>query len=262
MTPFDVKPMDRSVALLSGGSSGIGLAAARRMMTNGLRRVMLNGRSAERGSRVAEALMGEFPGADVRFVAADAATPDGAERMVAETVGAFSGLDILVTSAGGDHMPSLLHATPIAAIPDVVDGLLLSAMLPVRAALPVMSEAGAGAIVTVASDAAKVATPGETVVGAAMAGIVMFSRATAIEAKRNGVRVNCVTPSIVRGTPLYDRLMEDGFAGKLFVKAETMAHLGVADADDVAEAVAFLASPAAARITGQALSVNGGISAA
>jgi NAD(P)-dependent dehydrogenase (short-subunit alcohol dehydrogenase family) len=90
----------------------------------------------------------------------------------------------------------------------------------------------------------------------------MFCRGLAIEAKRSGVRVNCVTPSIVRGTPFYDMLMADPFASKLFSKAERLASLGVVDADEVAELVAFLASSASAKVTGQAISVNGGISAA
>lgn len=83
----------------------------------------------------------------------------------------------------------------------------------------------------------------------------------AIEAKREGIRVNCLTPSIVRGTPLYDKLMSDPFATLLFSKAETMAKLGVAEPQDLASLAAFLISPAAARITGQAISVTGGISA-
>ena len=95
-----------------------------------------------------------------------------------------------------------------------------------------------------------------------MAAIAMFCRAMAIEARRERIRVNCVTPSIVRGTPLYERLQQDAFSSRLFGKAESLAGLGVADADDVAQAIAFLLGPGADRITGQTLSVNGGISAA
>jgi NAD(P)-dependent dehydrogenase (short-subunit alcohol dehydrogenase family) len=119
-----------------------------------------------------------------------------------------------------------------------------------------------GSIVCVASDASKVATPGEVAIGAAMAAIAMFCRGLAIESKRSGIRVNCVTPSIVRGTPFYDMLMRDAFASKLFSKAERLAALGVVNPDEVADLVAFLASAAAAKITGQTVSVNGGISAA
>ena len=121
-----------------------------------------------------------------------------------------------------------------------------------------MREANGGCIINIASDAAKMPTPGETVIGAAMAGIVMFTRALAIEGKRNGIRANVLTPSIVGGTEFYDRLMADPFAGKLFGKA---AELGLVDMGDPAEIAVFLASPAASKMTGQALSVTGGISA-
>jgi NAD(P)-dependent dehydrogenase (short-subunit alcohol dehydrogenase family) len=98
--------------------------------------------------------------------------------------------------------------------------------------------------------------------GAALSGIAMFTRALALEGKRSGIRANCVTPSIVRGTPLYDRLMAAPFTGRLFAKAEAQAHLGVVTPADIAPLIVFLASPAAAKLTGQAISVNGGISAA
>jgi NAD(P)-dependent dehydrogenase (short-subunit alcohol dehydrogenase family) len=120
-----------------------------------------------------------------------------------------------------------------------------------------------GSIITVASDAGKVATPGETVIGAGMAAIIQFTRGLAIEGKRNAVRANCLTPSLVEGTPLTDRLMEEGrFSAKLFSKARPLAHLGPTYPEDLAALAVFLASPAAAKLTGQAISVNGGISAA
>lgn len=134
-------------------------------------------------------------------------------------------------------------------------------LLPARAVMDGMAARGGGSIVCFASDAGKLATPGETPIGAAMASIIMFCRAMANEAKRNGIRVNCVTPSIVRGTPLYDSLMADEFCGKLFGKAEKLASLGVVEPDDLAELVCFLAGPGSARMTGQTISVTGGISA-
>jgi NAD(P)-dependent dehydrogenase (short-subunit alcohol dehydrogenase family) len=117
------------------------------------------------------------------------------------------------------------------------------------------------AIVNVASDAAKVPTPGESVIGAAMAGIAMFSRTFAMEAKRQKIRINVVTPSLVKNTLTHDRLMADRFSSKLFEKAIERAHLGVPDPADVAAAILFLLSPQSAKITGQVISVNAGISA-
>jgi NAD(P)-dependent dehydrogenase (short-subunit alcohol dehydrogenase family) len=125
-----------------------------------------------------------------------------------------------------------------------------------------MREQKSGVIINIASDAAKSATPGETVLGGGMAAIVMFSRALAMEAKRDGIRVNVLTPSLIKGTPTGDRVMKEGFSQKLFAKAASMAQLGVCEPDDLAGLIVFLATPAAARLTGQAISVNGGISAA
>jgi NAD(P)-dependent dehydrogenase (short-subunit alcohol dehydrogenase family) len=129
-----------------------------------------------------------------------------------------------------------------------------------QAVLPVMRVQKGGSIITVASDAAKVATPGETLIGAAMAAIVMFSRTAALEAKRDGIRINLLTPSLIADTPGASLIAADPFAGKMFEKAATLAHLGVADATDLAEVALFLAGPQSRRITGQAISVNGGIS--
>jgi NAD(P)-dependent dehydrogenase (short-subunit alcohol dehydrogenase family) len=89
----------------------------------------------------------------------------------------------------------------------------------------------------------------------------MFSRTLALEAKRQGIRVNVVTPSVVEGARLRSRIAAGGFGAKLFEKATAAAHLGIATERDVAEMIAFLVSDRAARVTGQVISINGGISA-
>jgi NAD(P)-dependent dehydrogenase (short-subunit alcohol dehydrogenase family) len=129
-----------------------------------------------------------------------------------------------------------------------------------HAVLPAMRAQGGGSIITVASDAAKFATPGETLIGASMAAIVMFCRAAALEAKREGVRINVLTPSLIANTPGAALIESDPFSAKMFEKAAALAHLGVAEPEDLAAMALFLASPAARRITGQAISINGGIS--
>ncbi len=239
--------------LIVGGTAGIGLACAMAMQAAG-GRVVVAGRNATRGEAAAADL-----GAD--FVRGDAGSPEDAVRMVQKASTLMGGLDVLMSGAGGDPMPRLLRNIPIGEVMGDVTGVLAPVILPARAAYDVMAEQGHGAILLIASDAGKLATPGEVTIGTAMAGIAMFARAMAIEAKRQGIRVNTLTPSIVRGTPLYDKLMQDPFAARLFGKAETMAHLGVTEPEDIAALAVFLASPAAARITGQTISVTGGISA-
>jgi len=243
-------------ALVVGGTAGIGLAVARGLLAEGAR-VMLAGRSPERGAAALAALA--HPGAG--YLRADAGDPADCAALVEAAVSGMGGIDTLVCCGAGDPMPRLLKDIPLdRLIPQVTDALA-PVILPARAVLPVMAGQGGGSVICLASDAGKLATPGEVAIGTAMAGIAMFCRAMAIEAKRQGIRVNCLTPSIVEGTPLHDRLMDDPFAGRLFGKAKARADLGVVQPADLAAVAVFLASPAAARITGQTISVTGGISA-
>lgn len=249
-------------ALVVGGTAGIGLAVARRLAAGGARHLVLCGRDPGRAAEAAARLAAET-GAQVDFHAADAGDPSQCAAMVASARATMGGIDALYSGAGGDPMPRLLKDTPLDAVMPAIAQTLAPAILPARAVYPFMAEAGGGAILCVASDAGKLATPGEVAIGAAMAAIAMFCRAMANEAARERVRVNCLTPSIVAGTPLYGKLMEDPFAGRLFAKAEARARgaLGVVTPEDLAEAAAFLLGPGAAKITGQTISVTGGISA-
>lgn len=253
---------EREVAMVCGGTAGIGLACAQGLLRAGVGRLVIVGRKPERGAAALKALRLAAPAADIRFHAADLAEPSGAAGAISACLEAFDRVDTLISGAGGDPMPRLLHETALEDLPRVIGGIISGVLLPARAALDPMMRQRSGSILCIASDAGKIATPGETCIGAAMAGIAMFCRALAIEAKRSGIRVNCLTPSIVRDTPLYGALMQDGFASKLFGKAEKMAMLGVVEPRDLAELAVFLSSPAAGRLTGQTISVNGGISAA
>ncbi|WP_342643362.1 SDR family NAD(P)-dependent oxidoreductase [Rhodoligotrophos ferricapiens] len=245
--------------LITGGTSGIGLATAMRFAEQGAR-LIVNGRNAERGAEACAAVRAHYPDADIEFIAADLSEQDEAASLMQGSATHFGGtIHVLVNSAGGDFTPALFHETDLQTIERVVRHWLLSAMFSCRCALPHM--ATGSAIVNVASDAAKVPTPGETVIGAALAGITMFSRTLAMEAKRQGIRVNVVTPSLVANTRTHARITAGGFSAKLFEKAARAAHLGVPEPEDVADLIIFLAGPQAKRITGQVVSVNGGISA-
>lgn len=252
----------RAVALMSGATAGIGLAIATGLLRSGTDRMIIVGRNPSRGEAARARLASMFPQADVRFEAGDVSQPEVATRVAQSCTDAFGRIDTLVSVAAGDPMPRLLHETPIEQLPLVINSITSGILLPVRAVLPQMMRQQSGSVICIASDAAKVATPGETLIGAAMAAITMFCRSLAVEARRSGIRVNSVTPSIVQATPLYDKVMSDPFARRLFLKAERRAELGVVQPEDLAELVVFLASPAAARMTGQTISVNGGISAA
>lgn len=257
-----VRTLQDSVVLITGGTSGVGLASAKRFAEVGVRKIMIVGRDLGRGDDARKAVRGRQSGVDVQFISADVNRSAEALRVVEATVREFGRIDVLLNSTVGPYGPTLLHKLPIEDIEPILLTQTMGPLLMSRAALPSMRENGGGVILNIASDAAKLATPGESVIGAAMAAIVMFTRTLAIEAKRNGIRVNALTPSLIEGTMTNARMMADPFAGKLFEKARQAASLGVCVADDLADTIVFLASPQAARITGQAISVNGGISAA
>ncbi|BBX44750.1 SDR family oxidoreductase [Mycobacterium cookii] len=254
------KDLDASTALIVGGTAGIGLASARALVTAGVPRIVIVGRNAERGELAAKSIA-EL-GADAHFVAGDATDPHAAALIAARADEILSGIDILMCSTAADVRPELFIDIPTPDIAHIVTQLALPSMHMASEVLRGMRRRRGGVIVNVASDAAKTATPGEALIGAAKAAIVMFTRTIAIEEKRFGIRANAMTPSLVHGTASTERITADGFSGKLFARAAQQAQLGVPTAEDIAALAVFLCGPAAARLTGQAISVNGGISAA
>jgi NAD(P)-dependent dehydrogenase (short-subunit alcohol dehydrogenase family) len=256
LAPKDLK---ESSALIVGGTAGIGLASARALAAAGVPRIVIVGRNAERGQLAAKSIA-EL-GVDAHFVTGDATDANTAATVAAEADQILSGIDILMCTTAADVRPELFVDIPSADIARALTQLALPSMHMASAVLPGMRSRRSGVIVNVASDAAKTATPGEAVIGAAKAAIVMFTRTIAMEEKRYGIRANALTPSLVYGTASTERITADGFSGKLFARAAKQAHLGVPTADDIAALTVFLCSPAAARLTGQAISVNGGISA-
>jgi NAD(P)-dependent dehydrogenase (short-subunit alcohol dehydrogenase family) len=250
------------VALVTGSTAGIGARTAEQLALAGAEVVILNGRSAESGAAMKAELEGRAPGARFDFVAADYSRPEEVERLF-DHAKSYGGVDIFIHTCMADGPgPLPFMETSRRDWEKIVGGLFLSLLECCRQAVPQMQAKGGGAIVSFASDAAKVATPGEAVLGGALAANVMFVRALALELGRQQIRVNAVTPSITRGTKSYDKVMAGGFSRKLFEKAEKRARLGVAHAENVAPMAVFLASPLASHITGQVVSVNGGISAA
>ena len=247
--------------LIAGGTSGVGLATARAFARAGAAHVTLGGRNPDRGRNAASVVASEGV-TESHFFAADVNTVDGATGLVAAAAELMAGLDIVVNSTVAPYMPVLLHSMPIEDLQGVLSQQALGTMLVCRAAIDVMRPVGSGAILNIASDAQRVPTPGETGIGAAMAAIVTFSQTLALEAKRYGVRVNVLTPSMIVNTGSHERAMTGEFSKKIFDKIVSQAHLGLTEPEDIFNTILFLTSPLARRITGQVMSVNGGISIA
>ena len=259
MTAVRAVPIAGSGVVLLGGTAGVGLETAAAFAEAGARVIVL-GRDAERGRLAVEYVRGRAHDAALAFEPVDASDPAQVERVVGRCHEQLGAIDTLVCSTGPSSPPRLLHTIAITDIRARIDEIVLPPLHLIHAVLPIMRAWNGGAIIAVASDAAKSATPGETLIGAAMAAITMFGKAAAVEAKREGVRINVLTPSLIAGTPGATLIAGEPFSDKMFRKAASMAHLGVVESADLAAMTLFLAGPAAHKITGQTISINGGIS--
>ncbi|WP_108819696.1 SDR family NAD(P)-dependent oxidoreductase [Pseudovibrio sp. Alg231-02] len=252
------RKLNESSAVIVGGTSGIGFASAKTLLQSGLQKLTICARDVTKGRNALSKLAAEFPGAYLHFVQCDASDPGRTETAITHAELAMGRIDVLVSTGGGGVIPRPLHELKLQELMPTITSLMSSILHPIHAVYPVMTKQRCGSIICLTSDVSIIPTFGSTAVGSATAGISMFCRALAVEAKQHCIRVNCVSPSVVRGTPLYDKLQRDPFAASLISKVEQNAHLGVIKPDEVAEAINFFAGPGSAKITGQIISVSGG----
>ncbi|HEU5309773.1 MAG TPA: SDR family NAD(P)-dependent oxidoreductase [Acidimicrobiia bacterium] len=250
--------LDGKVAVVTGGASGFGRATALRFAREGARAVVVD-LDAARGARVVEEL--RDAGSEGRLVVGDVSGLDVAREAVAVAVDDFGRLDVLVNNAGivqGDDRDT--WDTTEEKWDLVLQVNLRSVFVCSKAAIPVMLEAGGGSIVNVASIAASVCTGGAAY-AASKGAILSYTRHTARELARRGVRMNAVSPGFMR-TPmttgeregLDEAAQEERVAG--FAAHLPMKRMGAMD--DIADAILFLASDEASYITGQEVIVDGG----
>jgi len=248
-----VKLKDRA-AVVTGGASGIGRAIAHALAREGARVAVLDLDEGGARETVAEIERAGGSAAVHRVDVTDVGAVDGAIDAVAAR---WSGLHVLVNCAGWDKPMPFVETTP--EFWDKILAVNLRGPLAcTRAALRHMIKADYGKIVTIASDAGRVGSTGEAVYSAAKGGLIAFTKTVAREVARHHINVNCVCPG-PSDTPLFQK----EFAEKSPKLAESLkrvipwGRLGVPD--DVAPAVVFLASDDAGFITGQTLSVSGGL---
>lgn len=248
---------DGDVAIVTGSTSGVGKAIALELADRGAD-VVVNGLTQEKGRRLVDEI--EDGGQRARFVRADITDYGEMERLVETAVDELGGLDILVGSGGAtgkDVMPDFFRDQDPSDHPEFVETHYLGRIYPIKAALEPMIETGGGRIVNISSDAGRVPTPGESGVGGPFAAVMMATRALAQELARWDIRVNTVSVSVVADTPGLDRDLAESEMSHVFEKALELQDFPVSS-EDIAEAAAFLAGERP--ITGQILSVNGGVS--
>jgi NAD(P)-dependent dehydrogenase (short-subunit alcohol dehydrogenase family) len=234
-------------ALVTGGASGIGAAIARRLSAEAAE-VVIADLNADGAQQVASEIGAEAAALDV-------ADPDA----VASVVAAEGPFEILVNNAGTDDFAFFTEMTPerwrrLLAIN--LEGVFACT----HAVLPAMQKAGYGRIVSIASEAGRVGSKGSAVYSAAKGGVIAFSKTIARENARFGITANAVAPGPI-DTPLLNAARALGDLGERIIEtmsnATQMRRLGTPE--EVAAAVAFLASDDASYVTGETLGVSGGL---
>lgn len=248
-------------ALVGGSSAGLGKAIATTLAAEGAK-VAVNGRDAARCEAAATEIRQLGKGEAAPFPA-DVTVAAQAERLVADVAARFGRLDILVCNAGGPP-PTTFAEAPEDAWQQALDASLLSTINLARAAVPLMRRARWGRVVCLTSVAAREPLPNLILSSTARAGVLGFAKSLADEVAADGVLVTCVCPGYFRTDRVTSlaadqakregKKLEDVMASR--VATAPMRRMG--EPEELAAAVAFLASERASYITGAVLAVDGG----
>ncbi len=240
--------LDGKIAIVTGAGQGIGRGIAEKLAAEGATVVVtdVNDVTAKETAR-------EIGGVGVH---ADVTSRESIDSMVAQVHRQFGRIDVLVNNAGWDKASPFVDSEP-ADWDRVIAINLYGVLHTCKAVLPIMAGQGSGAVVNLGSDAGRVGSSGEAVYSAAKGGVIAFTKATAREMARHQVNVNCVCPGPT-DTALFASMGGDNpKLREALTKAIPFRRL--ADPADLANAVAFFASDEAAYITGQTVSVSGGL---
>ncbi|MSO76899.1 MAG: glucose 1-dehydrogenase [Alphaproteobacteria bacterium] len=242
--------LDGKTALVTGSASGIGKATAAALAAQGARLFL-----ADINENDAVKAAGEInrAGGQAEAIGLDVTDRVAIEATALRVHGKAGRLDILVNAAGWDRIEPFMDNTP-EFIEKVVALNYLGQVYMAKAFLPPMIEAGRGKIVNVASDAGRVGSTGETVYAGAKGGVIAFTKSLAREMARHNICVNCICPGPT-DTPLFQAQPERMKEALLRV----IPFRRLARPEDIANAILFFSSDRSSYITGQVLSVSGGL---
>jgi 2-hydroxycyclohexanecarboxyl-CoA dehydrogenase len=242
-----------TVTFITGAGSGIGRQIALTLASKGFQIAVTDVHDANAQETVA---LIEQQGGHAAAFHCDVTSLQSVEQATNEVKEAFGSIDILVNNAGWDKIEPFIKSEPTT-WERIISINLMGQIHTTKAILPLMIEQGNGKIINIASDSGRVGSSGEAVYSAAKGGVIAFTKTLAREMARYKINVNCVSPGPA-DTPLFKEISEynSGLADAL-VKSIPFRRL--AQPEDIANAVAFLATEESDYITGQTLSVNGGL---
>ena len=246
--------MNGKVALVTGGSTGIGRATALEFAAAGARVALANSRNVDAGQDVVKHI--REGGGEALFVQTDVARAPEVAALVDQTVEHFGRLDYACNNAGVSGVPASVVDTDEALWDSVIDINLKGVWLCMKYEIPAMLKYGGGAIVNVSSAGGLVGTAGLGAYTASKHGVVGLTKVAALEYAQAGVRVNAVCPGVIR-TSLFEQAAEqDPEFGRTQIARHPIGRLGAPE--EVSAAVIWLCSDAAAFVTGAALPIDGG----
>ena len=244
------------VAIVSGGGTGVGKATTKRLFSEGCK-VVLIGRDRSRLTKVISELNGKKY---LLAVKADITKEADVINVIEETISAFDTIDILINNAGISNDPTPFHKMTDDQWMSLINTNLIGTFRTTKAVLPIMMEKSRGSIVNISSlqGIRSIVNVPLSVYGVTKAGVIMFTRAIAVEYGEYGIRSNCVAPSTIRSSMMEPYLL-DKQAKKTLESSFPLRRIG--DPEDISGAVAYLCSDDAKWITGTVMTVDGGMSA-
>ena len=244
------------VAIVTGGTSGIGRATAIAYAREGAK-VVVAGRREHEGEETVRLI--RKVGGDGMFVATDVAKETDVKSLVGRTLEKFGRLDFAFNNAGIEHEPTPLLEQKTATYEQVMDINVKGVWLSMKYEIPAMLQSGGGAIVNTSSVAGVIAFAGFEIYAASKHAVIGMTKSAAVEFAKQGIRINAVLPAVIE-TDMYRR-----FVGEKadFIEALKAQHpIGrIGTADEVANAVIWLSSNKSSFVVGHSLLVDGGLTA-
>lgn len=241
------------VALVAGGSQGIGRAAALELAREGAR-VAICGRREDAVQQAASSIGAALPGTEVLAVSADVTHADDLERLASTVLDRFGPVEVLVNAVGHGYRKPFSDLTD-ADWQASYDVNLLSAVRLTRRVLPGMLDAGWGRVVNVAAVSGRQPTPGQIASNASKAALLNVTKSLSNDAAERGVTVNAVLPGRITS----ERVLREFTAEQREHRARAIPMRRYGTPEEFAAAIVFLASARASYITGVALAVDGGL---